>query len=193
MLRARSEDRNRIVEILLQAFEHNKSVNYICGNGSNRYQRIRLLIEYAFNVCNKYGKVFISGDRNACALVLFPDKKSTSIRSLAWDSELALKVIGLNNIFKIFKRETQIKKHHPLAPFYYLWFIGVQPSRHGIGIGSSLLREILDDAAQMNRPIYLETSTVENLIWYKRFGFKIYGEMDFGYKFFLLKTNATNE
>jgi len=186
MLKATLKDRERIIEILLLAFEKNKSVNYICRNDDARYKRIRLLMDYAFKVCSRFGKVFISDDRNACALVLFPDKKRTTLKSLIWDIKLILTVIGLSNASNILKRETQIKKHHPNIPFYYLWFIGVDPSNKRLGIGSGLLNAVLEDADKMGRPVYLETSTIENLPWYKRFGFKIYKELNFGYDLFLL-------
>jgi len=186
---SKTEHKRKIVKILLLAFERNKSVNYICCDDALHYSRIRLLMEYAYKVCCKYGKVFLSEDENACALVLLPDKRKSSIKSLFWDIKLAFQVIGLNNISKILKREKDIKKYHPSAPFYYLWFIGVNPYQQGMGKGSSMLQMVLADAKQMGRPVYLETSTLENLPWYKRFGFTVYGEMNFGYKLFLLKNN----
>ncbi|PYF74570.1 GNAT family N-acetyltransferase [Pedobacter nutrimenti] len=187
---SKTEHKRKVVEILLLAFEQNKSVNYICCDDALRYTRIRLLMEYAYKVCNRYGKIFLSEDENACALVLFPDKRNSTFKSLFWDIKLAFQVIGLDNISKILKREKEIKKYHPVMPFYYLWFIGVHPYRQGMGKGSSMLQTVLADAKQMGRPVYLETSTLENLPWYKRFGFTIYAEMDFGYRFFLLKNNT---
>jgi ribosomal protein S18 acetylase RimI-like enzyme len=181
------KEKERIVQILLEAFERNKSVNYICCNDGLRYQRIRLLMEYAYDVCKKYGKVYLSDNKNACALILLPAKKTFSFQSLIWDMKLALKVIGLNHVRKVLRREQEIKKHHPKYPFFYLWFIGVLPSQQGSGNGTSLLRQVLKDARDMGLPVYLETSTLENLPWYKGFNFKIYGELDFGYRFFLLK------
>lgn len=187
------KDKERIVQILLEAFEQNKSVNYICGDDNHRYYRIRLLMEYAFDVCEKYGKVYLSKNRNACALVLFPERKNFSLKVLLWDIKLAVRVIGLNNMSKVLEREREIKKRHPKSPFFYLWFIAVLPSQQGSGNGSALLAQILKDAKEMQRPIYLETSTSQNLPWYKRFNFKIYSELDFGYKFYLLNKLWANE
>lgn len=185
------EKKERIVQILLEAFERNKSVNFICCNDDRRHHRIRLLMEYAYNVCNKYGMVYLSENHNACALILLPDQRTFSLQSLIWDINLALNVIGLNHIGKVLKREKEIKIHHPKLPFFYLWFIGVLPSQQGSGNGSSLLRKILKDAKALGLPVYLETSTLKNLPWYKRFDFYIYSELDFGYKFFLLKNTIT--
>lgn len=75
MIEATSSDKNRVIEILTFAFRSNASVSFIAGNSSDRLMRICDLMDYAFEVCFRYGKVVLSEDRNACALVLFPDKK----------------------------------------------------------------------------------------------------------------------
>ncbi|WP_431217557.1 GNAT family N-acetyltransferase [Puia sp. P3] len=84
-------------------------------------------------------------------------------------------------------REAKIKTIHPEGPMYYLWFIGVRPELQNKGIGSSLLCEVIAQSDSMQRPLYLETSTLRNLPWYKQFGFEVHNELDFGYKLFCLK------
>jgi ribosomal protein S18 acetylase RimI-like enzyme len=70
---------------------------------------------------------------------------------------------------------------------YYLWFIGVDPKHQNSGIGTTLLNEVIKDSESKNRSIYLETSTMKNLPWYKKFGFDVYNELDLSYKLFFLK------
>lgn len=187
MIEATLSDKNKIVEILTLTFEQNQSVNYIVKQDESHLFRIKYLMEYAYNVCDAFGKVLLSDDGKACALVMFPDKKHFSLRSLFWDLNLIFSVTGIGNISKVMKRESQIKAHHPAVPFYYLWFIGVHPEHTGIGIGSNLLQEIISDAEAMDRPIYLETSTLKNLPWYKKFGFKIFDELNLSYTLYFLK------
>jgi predicted N-acetyltransferase YhbS len=69
----------------------------------------------------------------------------------------------------------------------YLWFIGVYLAEQNKGIGSLLLQEIIQHSIQNNRPIYLETSTIKNLPWYSKFGFKVYSEQDLSYRLYFLK------
>jgi ribosomal protein S18 acetylase RimI-like enzyme len=85
------------------------------------------------------------------------------------------------------KREAAIKKEHPSAILSYLWFIGVKPQEQGKGAGSHLLSEIIYKSKAEGRIICLETSTERNLPWYKKFGFEIYKELDFGYKLYCMK------
>lgn len=69
----------------------------------------------------------------------------------------------------------------------YLWFIGVNPGDQHKGIGSKLLQEIIAFADQKKLPLFLETSTLTNLPWYERFGFKIYDQLELSYTLYFLK------
>jgi len=70
---------------------------------------------------------------------------------------------------------------------YYLWFIGVDPDQQNKGIGSSLIKEVIEEAHSQQRPVYLETSTLKNIPWYEKFGFKIYNELNLGYRLYFMK------
>ncbi|MFZ8458433.1 hypothetical protein ACO1MZ_14210, partial [Staphylococcus aureus] len=87
-------------------------------------QCLKGLMEYSFDVCNLFGEVFISDDRKACALIVVPDRKKVTVKSILLDIKMALSVTGISNIRKAISRESAIKKIHPAVPLYYLWFIG---------------------------------------------------------------------
>jgi ribosomal protein S18 acetylase RimI-like enzyme len=187
MKKAEYNDKDLIVDTLTKSFESNQSVNYIVKQDGKRLKRIKSLMVYSFEVCYLFGDVFLSDDKKACALVLYPDKKKTTIKSIMLDVNLIFTCVGIENIKKTLDREAIIKKIQPKVPMYYLWFIGVDPEYQNTGIGSELLKEIIEDSRRKERPIYLETSTLKNLPWYKKFGFDIYHEADLSYKLFFLK------
>lgn len=187
MIKAAYSDKNLVVDILTDSFETNQSVNYIVKQDKKRVERIRSLMDYSFEVCYSYGKVFLSDDKKACALILFPDKKKTTLKSMLLDVKLILSCVGLGNIIKALSRESKIKAIQTKELMYYLWFIGVDPKHQNSGIGTELLNDVIKDSNLMERPIYLETSTLKNLPWYKKFGFDIYNELDLSYKLFFLK------
>jgi len=193
MIRAAHSDKELIIDILAKSFDNNKSVNYIVKQDSKRVDRIRALMDYSFEVCHLFGDVFLSNDKQACALVLFPDKKRTTLKSILLDIKLIFSCVGLRNIFKTLSRESKIKNIQPKDTMYYLWFIGVNPQYQHHGAGSLMLQEVLEDSEQKKRPIYLETSTLENLPWYKKFGFSIYNELDLGYNLYFLKRVFNND
>jgi ribosomal protein S18 acetylase RimI-like enzyme len=181
------KDKNLVIDILTKSFDTNQSVNYIAKQDGKRLKRIRALMDYSFEVCYMFGDVFLSDDKKACALILYPDRKKTTLKSILQDIKLILSCIGIENIKKALARESKIKQLQPKELMYYLWFIGVDPECQNEGIGSILLDEIIKDSKQKQRSIYLETSTLKNLPWYKKYGFQIYNELELSYKLFFLK------
>ncbi|MEO6328747.1 MAG: GNAT family N-acetyltransferase [Ginsengibacter sp.] len=187
MIRANYTDKERIIDILANSFQDNKSVNYIIKQDNKRIDRIRHLMDYSFEICYMFGDVLLSDDKAACALIVLPDKKKTNLKSVLLDIRLIFSCMGLSNVKKAMARESKIKKFHPKVLMYYLWFIGVDPKEQNKGIGSMLLNDVLKQASLKNRFVYLETSTLKNIPWYEKFGFKIYTELDLGYRLYFLK------
>ena len=187
MIRADYTDKDRVVNILVNSFADNKSVNYIIKQDKKKPQRLLSLMEYSFDICYLFGDIFLSDDKKACALIVLPEKKKTTLKSIILDARMVISCMGFRDIKKVIRREAEITQNHPKRLIYYLWFIGVETNDQGNGIGSKLLEEVIQEGLSRNRPIYLETSTVKNIPWYERFGFTIYKELDFGYKLFCLK------
>jgi ribosomal protein S18 acetylase RimI-like enzyme len=187
MVKATLSDKRQVVEILTQSFDDNKSVNYIVKQDDKRKERIRRLMEYSFEVCYLFGEVLLSDDKRACALILLPEKKQTTLKSVLLDIRLIIFCIGLANVGKVLGRETKIKKLQPKGLLYYLWFIGVDPREQNKGIGTKLLNEIIEHSSYHQRILCLETSTQKNIPWYHEFGFTIYNELDLGYKLYFMR------
>jgi len=149
-------------------------------------------MDYSFEVCRLFGEIWLSDEKKACVLVLYPDLKHISLKSIWLDMKLIFQSIGLNNIPRVLNREAQVKKLQPKTKMAYLWFIGVDPLHQHQGIGSLLLEEIIANANSKNLPVYLETSTIENLPWYKSFGFEIYNKLELSHTLFFLKHEPDN-
>ncbi len=190
MKRVDTKHKSLVIEILAKSFDDNKSVNYVIKPSSNREEKIRGLMDYSFDVCNAFGDVWLADGDQACALVLYPDKKRTTPDAIMWDVKLALSVIGLTRVGQVLGRESKIKAFHPKEPFSYLWFIGVRPEDQNRGKGSQLLNQIIEDSERNDRPIYLETSVDRNLPWYKKHGFEIFQSLDLTYKLYMLRRES---
>jgi hypothetical protein len=187
MTKATRQDKHLVIEILFKAFNNNQSVNYIIQQDQKRQQRIRSLMNYSFELCYLFGDVFLSNDKKACTLILYPDKKKVTLKTLLLDLQLILTAVGTRNIRKAMVRESMINSIHPKGLKSYLWFIGVHPSHQQQGIGSILLMDIIKHSEQESRSVYLETSTLMNLPWYQNFGFTVYHQAELGYQLFFLK------
>jgi ribosomal protein S18 acetylase RimI-like enzyme len=193
MIKATKTDYPLVIQILSSAFKDNRSVNYIVRQDHNRDKRIENLIAYSIKVCAKFGEIFLSDDQKACALILFPDRKKTTVQSLFWDINLIATCTGIINVQRTIDREAKIKQRHPDSPFVHLWYIGVSAADQGKGIGTKLLDQILHWADSHNRPVYLETSTESNIPFYRKAGFTIFDQLDLSYRlYFLCNKHAQN-
>ncbi|NML22939.1 GNAT family N-acetyltransferase [Pseudoflavitalea sp. G-6-1-2] len=188
MLKAGKQHKAAVVDILTGSFLNNRSVNYVVKQDAKKNERIRDLMAYSFDVCFASGEVFMSDCGRGCALVLYPDKKRTTLRSIGWDLNLAFNVLGISRTAKVMRREGLVKKHHPSAErIFYLWFIGVHTGNQHQGVGKKLLHELMEYSRTQNRPVYLETSTPVNVPWYEQFGFEVYAEEELSYRLFFLR------
>jgi ribosomal protein S18 acetylase RimI-like enzyme len=191
MIKAVKTDKAIIVDILSKSFDQNKSINFVVKQDKKRVKRIKNLMEYSFNVCSAFGEVYLTDDKKGCVLLQLPHKKKTTLNSILWDAKLGFASIGIERALKVMGRESKVHSYHPKEPFCYLWFIGVAPDSQKSGIGSALIKEVIDKFEAQDMPIYLETSTLTNLPWYQKFGFEIFQEINFTYKLFMLRRIAS--
>jgi GNAT superfamily N-acetyltransferase len=70
-----------------------------------------------------------------------------------------------------------IEAPHPKAPHYYLRIVGCEPDRQGRGIGSSLMKPMLERCDAEQAAAYLESSNEKNVPLYRRHGFEVTGEV----------------
>jgi len=66
-----------------------------------------------------------------------------------------------------------IAKHHVNEPHWYLFLLIADPEVQRRGIGALLLNEALEQVDREGVSAYLETQKVENLAYYRRFGFEL--------------------
>ena len=187
MRRAEETDRALVVDILVKSFYDNKSVNHVVKQDRHKTKRMKALMEYSFDLCLSFGEIWISDGNTGCALLLYPREKKQTLRSVLLDIKVAIFAIGLLRVASIAKREQAIKCHHPKGDITYLWFIGVDPKYQRQGVGSTLLLNVIDRSKVAQRPIYLETSVLKNVAWYKSFGFEASETLEFSYTLFLFR------
>ena len=187
MVKAEAVDKTTVVTILSKSFIDNQSVNFVIKQDEDRLARINALMDYSFEMCSAFGEVWLTEDKKGCALILFPQNKRTTVKSIWLSIKLIIHSIGLAGIGKTLKREAQINKIQPIEKMAYLWFIGVDPDFQQKGIGSKFLNQIITRFGTMNLPLYLETSTEKNIPWYQSLGFTIYDQINLGYSLFFLK------
>jgi ribosomal protein S18 acetylase RimI-like enzyme len=192
MKRANIEDKGLVVDMLIKSFDSNLSVNYIIKQDGERRKRIEELMSYSFDTCRLFGDVFLSEDKRACALILYPDKKKATVKSTWLDLKLVFRSIGFKGISKTLEREALLKEVRGSELKTILWFIGVDPKDQHKGLGSNLLNSVIAYSDELHRPIYLETSNKSNLPWYAKFGFEIYAQKELNHTLYFLRRLTKN-
>jgi GNAT superfamily N-acetyltransferase len=172
----RITDKKKIIDILTQSFDDNKSAKWAVKNDKKRVERLSRLMSYALNICNNQNGAVLSPDCSGAILYDYPKKSRYTFSRLLADIQFIFKVIGPERLFKVLKRESYIKKFHPKRDYIYLWFLGVTPEKQGHGIGSGLLKDLAQHADRKKLSVVLETSNPKNLPLYHKFGFEIYHE-----------------
>ncbi|HNW99665.1 MAG TPA: GNAT family N-acetyltransferase [Bacteroidales bacterium] len=160
-------DKHWIVDMLSKAFIDNKSVNTVAKNK----KAIPVLMEYCFVNSFYDGFVFVNKSRTAAALCKVYGKEKFHLQKIFVMLKLIFKGIGLTKIGFNIKRENLINAQRSEKEYLHVSFIGVEPGNQGKGLGGELIQEIIEHSKTLNLPVYLETSTLINLPFYKAHGF----------------------
>jgi ribosomal protein S18 acetylase RimI-like enzyme len=81
---------------------------------------------------------------------------------------------------RVLRSLTALESNHPAAPHYYLPFVGVEPEWQGRGLGTALMRPVLDRCDDEKLAAYLEASSPRNRALYERHGFEVTEEFSLG-------------
>ena len=142
--------------------------------------RMRLLPEvYArmirFGVLT--GEVYVTaGTVEGVAVWLPPNVKWTRENIEASGMHETPTLIG-NDAYQRYRevvgREWQARERDMTDPCWYLFLLGVEPSRQRQGLGGALMRPILERADTDQIACYLETENERNVAFYRRQGFEV--------------------
>ena len=101
-----------------------------------------------------------------------PKRSMLSMVSVAWTSPgAARRGIPVTAL---------MERHHPRLPHVYLEILGAHPLMQRRGAGRALLERMIDDADQRGLPCYLETTKLENVGYYRGYGFDVDDEAPIG-------------
>ena len=66
-----------------------------------------------------------------------------------------------------------MEARHPAGPHWYLPVVGVEPARQGRGLGTALMRPVLERCDRTGVAAYLEATTERSRDLYARLGFEV--------------------
>jgi GNAT superfamily N-acetyltransferase len=170
--RATAADRVQVARILAAAFADDPVFTFLFPPAMSRRQaRLQRMFELEAARSEHRGGTWVAAE-GAGATVWFPPGRW---RSTTWEE-----LRDAPRWVRLFGRQMRLGQqarsdmdaHHRLLPdHWYLLYIGVEPGRQGQGIGTALLRPVLEDCDRTGTPAYLEASCEGNRALYARHGF----------------------
>jgi len=139
---------------------------------ARRPLRQRRMFERILSIYRQYGVVYTSADASGVALWGPPRQQGPSLAELVAFVFRVLPVFGWRAI-RIAEGMAPLANLHPEAPHWYLCILGTDPAQQKSGVGTALLRPILERCDEDGTAAYLEASRIENVPYYQRFGFEI--------------------
>ena len=117
--------------------------------------------------------VYLAGDGVGGALWSAPGSWALPMTEVLREAVPSTQAFG-GSLLRALRCQLYIEGKHPKDPkHWYLGYLGVTCGHQGQGLGSVILREVLDEADAAGVPAYLESSNERNLTLYQRHGFVV--------------------
>ena len=134
----------------------------------------RLIVEVHFPL----GAIYGSDEMNATAVWVPPGRQPTADEMAALVPLFAEATEEYAD--RLFATLERMDALHPTEAHWYLFFLGTVPQWQSRGLGSALMRAVLEACDRDSIPAYLEATSERNKQLYLRHGFEVTGEMPLG-------------
>ena len=125
-----------------------------------------------------HGEVWCSDDLSCGALWAPPGHWHSSLKEVAQLVPCFLRPRLFARMPLVAAGWELLERGHPREPaHYYLAVLGTDPAAQGRGIGSAVLRGVLDQCDQDGVGAFLESSKESNIAYYARHGFRVTEEV----------------
>lgn len=164
----------------MSAFDDDPVLNWFVRTDDKRPGALDKAFRTSLRVFEPFGLTFMDPSGGGAAIWARHDEWKMS----AW-KELTLtptyvSICGMSRFRRLVAGFDVMKAHHPREPHYYLYCIGVRADRQGQGLGAALLRPMLERCDAEGAAAYLESSKERNVPFYRRHGFEVREQIEFG-------------
>ncbi|MFC4096836.1 GNAT family N-acetyltransferase [Euzebyella saccharophila] len=191
MIKATKEDRDLVVDILMDAFEpihDDSSINFVVKQDAKRKQRMRVLMEYLFDKSYRTGYVCISDNRASCLLLTYSNRDTFSFSKLFSTLRLAFKCIGIERVSKVLERQKVIQRNYPKTPYIRPMIFAVKQEYKGGVTAPKLILQVYKEFRDTKLPVIVDAANENNVKLYQKFGLSIFNkEESLGFPIYLMK------
>jgi GNAT superfamily N-acetyltransferase len=175
---ASAADHPALTDALVDAFFQDPVTRWSAPHDPSRKKMLRKFFATYLRTKQRYDGVWCDSDLTGAALWFPPGKTKNSLRE---DLPMAPAMLQLRLLLRapmvIYGLQRAEQKHPEEPDHFYLAALGVATAGQGKGIGSALLKPVLDICDDDGVPAYLEASKFENIDYYARHGFRLTGEI----------------
>jgi GNAT superfamily N-acetyltransferase len=174
--RAHATDRTAVAATVAAGFFDDPVTQWLLPDVEHRRQVILPVFEVYIAAYLPHGETYLTADGNGAAVWLPPGAQllDTEQEQAFVDALAALTGAGVDRLLQL---EEIFAGHHPTEPLYYCQFLSTVPAFQGRGIGSALLRDMLQRADADHLPAYHEATSPRNRALYERHGYVNLGEL----------------
>ena len=163
--------------VLARAFHNDPPMAYAIPDAVERARLLPQLMKTFVTYATMFGDPLTTAKPlQAVALWLPLAEFDTPERDREAGLDTIPDILGRENFARLVHIANIAERFHKQSapePHLYLQFLGVEPARQGQGLGSSLIRPMLERADAKGLRCYLETFQPRNVPLYKKHGFKI--------------------
>ncbi len=167
-------DRDRSIKTLTLAFSADPFVRFCYPNPVSYLAHFPNFAETFGGKAFTCGSAYHSGEFLGTALWLPPGTLPDE-NEVFEHFERSLAPQTARTVFTVL---SQLGTYQPEEPHWYLALIGVDVSHQGQGIGSKLLKSMIDKFDCEECLVYLESTQAANIPLYERFGFSLVGRIE---------------
>jgi GNAT superfamily N-acetyltransferase len=174
--RARAQDLPMLVETLVAAFVADPVMTWCIPDGRRRPEILRAFFEIAVDVNQPYGELYTTEPVPVAGAVWVPPGRQPTGEHAAQLADWYIEAAGeyADRAVALLER---MDERHPQEAHDYLFLLGTRPEWQSRGLGSALLRKVLERCDREGRPAYVEASSEGNQRLYSRHGFEVTAEM----------------
>ncbi len=176
---ARADDVDRLCHLLAGAFDDDPVLRWLYPERDRRALAAPKLFRGERTYGIRHGERPLTDENADLGAALWcPPRRWRSGLLYAAACSPAFVHIRVRRLPKLLAGLSQVESAHPSAPHWYLRTLATTPHARGQGVGTALMRPVLDDCDRDTLGAYLESSKERNIVFYERLGFEVTRALD---------------
>jgi GNAT superfamily N-acetyltransferase len=176
--RAEPADAPALTRMLVRAYMDDPVAIWICRSPAARARMLEAMYSARLRQLLACDAVWTNAEHSSAAVWTPPAYQHSGIRP---DGVLLRRLLSPRMLVRApllaLGLGTMQRRHPREPPHWYLVLLGTDPDARGSGLGSAMLRPVLERCDAEGVGAYLESSKPRNLDFYARLGFQTAGEL----------------